>query len=188
MTTANDNAESLWPVLEFRYLETLAGRHPVFRYNDGLWTRDDGAYDLAFIWKRHAIAITLPARRNILWSWVDAHWETREPRHTDCNPRHYALREGASGWGPGWERWRHPNERAAMEAEALAKKIWGEAYRVSIDFQPAAPDIRLGLVRDRESKEVVTLPESAVCFMCGDRFDPRKQYGIGSPFRQQIPG
>jgi len=73
-----------------------------------------------------------------------------------------------------------------MEAEVKAKALWGEAYRISIDFQPSAPHIRLGLVRERDSEQPVTIPENAVCFMCGDRFNPGKQYGIGSPFRTAI--
>jgi hypothetical protein len=179
----------LWPIFEFRYMPDLAGRHGVLRYNKGSWKADDGSNDLAFIWNKHAIAIQLPARRNVVWSWVDAHWEVADPRHARINghPRHYALRDGATEWGNYWGREQHPNERAAMAAESMARDLWGEAYRITIDFAPAAAHMRLGLVRTREGHETVKLPEDASCFMCGDRFRPDKQYGIGRPFRMPIP-
>ena len=163
----------IWPVFEFRPREKdLLGI--VLRYADGAWIADDGEHDLAFIaygsGAPMAFYVRLPYQRNIIWSGLTQHWRGHDRNHPHGNPWHYMLREGATEWGGHWpERDWHPNEIAGRKAMNECSRRNRCANGRGPEFNICDPYIVLGLVRDRGTKEAVSIPDP-VCMYCGDKW------------------
>lgn len=157
------------PVYEFRPLEGVL-RGAVRRYADGEWIEDDGEYDLAFIASVGApicLFVSLPYERNIEWSWLTAHWTVPQPLHPRGDPWHYSLREGETKWGGDWGSRQHPNALAGDSGMRALSSQHGCSNGFHVDFDLADRTLKEGLFRDRDTKEVVTIPESPSCMYCG---------------------
>lgn len=155
----------LWPVYEFRPLPGHV-TSDLRRFADGTWIPDDGEYDIAFSAKFMAYGVDLPYQRNIIWQWVDRHWWDREDRHPRGNAWHYMLRDGASDWGGEWDRERHPNRIAYQKAMSFTAGRDSCASGRGPQMCQGDPYIEAGLLRERDSKRVVTPPVNRVCMYC----------------------
>lgn len=172
----------VFPVYEFRPLPGYFSGE-VRRYNNGNWIVDDGeTYDICFIgmvngvedfskrpFKFHgALYFNHKYRPNIVYSWCSGHWSSREPRHPNGNAWHYALKPGTTEWGDSWQRGLHPNERASRNGMDKVCAEHGCANGVSIELTNRDKHIVAGLVRNAETKEMLTIPTDVKCMYCGD--------------------
>lgn len=164
-------SELLWPVMEFRPLpDALKG--DLRRFADGAWVPDDGEYDLAFIsdfGSPLCLCIELPYQKNIVASWLTTPgaWQAFEPKHPRGNPWHFMLREGTKKWGGDWGRFRHPNRLAGDSGMSKLSGERGCANGIHVEFRVGDKHMEAGLVRERDSKKIVALPEKLVCMYCG---------------------
>lgn len=169
--TGFDPSRGLWPVYEFRPRECHS-RGTVLRYANGEWLPDDGEWDIAFVsfgmGAPLGLGVELPYQRNILWRGKDGHWTQPNHNHHRSNPWHYMLREGETAWGGAWGKDMHPNSRAADAAMKKCCALNSCANGVGPQFEITDPYIVLGLVRDRETKEIVRVPTNFTCMYCGD--------------------
>jgi len=163
------SGHTLFPVIEFRPLPGyFVG--PVRRFANGQWIPDDGEYDLAFICALGAPTCLMfehSYQRNIVAQWLDGDWRGNETRHPEGNPWHYVLREGEAEWGGDWGRDQHPNTRAGRSGMDKLASERGCANGRHINNQIGDAHIAAGLVRERDSGNVVTFVRGA-CMYCGD--------------------
>lgn len=158
----------IWPVYEFRPTPdffTWGCR----RYNDGKWTEDDGKYDIAFIGNGGApicLYVSLPYQHNIICSWLTTHWTGAVKGHPRGNPWHYALREGETKWGGGWNRDDHLNERVGRAGMTYLCAERGCANGRHVEFHADDKVIVAGLLRERESKKRFEWPRGMRCMYC----------------------
>jgi hypothetical protein len=162
----------LQAVYEFRPLPGFFQGGEFRRYAGGEWIADDGEYDIAFIsnWGAPICLYFAPSyQRNIIASWVDGHWSAREPRHPRGNAWHYALRPGTTDWGGDWGRDKHLNEKVGrLGMNKLCSEVRGANGRHVEPTSMADPHMLAGLVRNRDTKAILTLPHEPVCMYCGD--------------------
>ena len=171
----------MFPVYEFRPRPGLFSGETL-RYNNGDWIPDDGeTYDICFIGMANGVddfiryTFVYPAalyfhqtyRPNIVYSWCED-WSAKEPRHPHGNAWHYALKDGKKGWGDSWRRDLHPNEVASRAGMDKTCKAHGCANGISIRLSGKDEHIVAGLVRNAETKEVLTIPTDVKCMYCGD--------------------
>ena len=165
----------IWPVYEFRPLANSFNRGwGVRRYAEGKWVDDDGEHDLAFISGVICLYFTPPYQRNIICSWLSTHWTGHIDTHPRGNPWHYALRKGATGWGGGWQRDSHPNERAGRSG---MDKVCGERRTANgrhVEFHADDPIIAAGLLRERDTKKIFIWPDNLTCMYCGSTAPTRR--------------
>ena len=163
-----------FPVVEFRPLpNSIVGE--VRRYANGKWVADDGEYDLAFISSSFAEAMGFPIclmfehshQRNIVTKWFDGSWRAREPRHPNGNPWHYVLREGETKWGGEWGHESHPNYIAGRSGMNKLSSEFRCANGKHISMDIGDQHVAAGLVRDRETGLVLTIPHGP-CMYCGE--------------------
>lgn len=165
------NNGSLWPVYELRPPEGFF-RGEFQRFTGGLWLPDDGEYDLAIIGEAAeggypaCLYINLPYQRNIVWSWLTKHWTDSEPLHPNGNPWHYQLRLGTQNWGGDWGRHHHPNTVAGEAGMRKTAHLHGCANGIHAEWQGGNRIIEAGLVRIRETKEIVASPVEPMCMYC----------------------
>lgn len=166
--------QDIWPVLEFRPLPSFFDKYnygvddrAVHRYANGEWIPDDGEYDLAFAIKGYCLMVELPYQKNILWSWCTGHWSAFEPNHPHGNAWHHMLREGQTEWGGDWGRDLHPNTKAGRSGMNFAIRNRGCANGLRVAFHLNDKHIAAGLLRERDTKKVVTFPGIPVCLHCG---------------------
>jgi hypothetical protein len=165
------------PIYEFRPLKE--GKY--LRYADGKWIEDDGEYDLAFV----GISDTCMAwyfrhsnRPNILWSWCKgSRWQAKVENHPNGNAWHYMLKEGKTGWGDCWNKQGHPNEIAGNSAMNKCCELYSCANGRGPEMYILNPYIKAGLVRERDTKKILTFPEKFNCMYCGE-IDWRKEESI----------
>lgn len=167
-----NSGDLVFPVYEFRPTPCFfSGKFR--RYADGAWLADDGEYDIAFInaehdyWAPICLMVEMPYQKNISWKWLTTHWSADQPLHKGGNPWHYMLHEGATEWGGDWGRDRHPNTRAGR---AGMDKICGErrcANGRHVAFVLDDPTISAGLVRNRDTKIILSPPKEPICMYCG---------------------
>jgi hypothetical protein len=159
----------LWPVFEFRPLPDFfkAGAR---RYAEGKWIEDDGEYDVCFIgnvgWENYSLYVSLPYQKNIVCSWLSGHWTGSVAEHPRQNPWHYALRDGETEWGGGWERDRHPNSLAGRRG---MDEVCGQircANGRHVEMHANDKHIAAGLLRNRETKETFRFPQGLKCMYC----------------------
>lgn len=155
---------AIFPVYEFRPLPDI---RPLFRYNGGKWTPDDGEYDLAFVANNFCLYVEVPYQKNILWNWCKGgDWGARVQEHPNGNAWHYMLRDGAKNWGGDWGRDKHENEIASRSCMTYACDLYGASNGRGVSFELFDPTIAAGLVRERDTKKIVTFPESFQCMYC----------------------
>jgi hypothetical protein len=161
--------QRLWPVYEFRPEPGGAW----LRYADGQWIPDDGEFDIAFIsaggfGPPMALSVKPQYRPGILWSYLKGHWTSNGPAsHPRRNPWHYMLRDGHTQWGDSWDRDRHPNVVAGEAASRECCNRYRCANGRGPEFHINDPYIAAGLLRRRDTKEVVVFPEVFHCMYCG---------------------
>lgn len=165
----------LWPVYEFRPTPGFF-RGEFRRYDDGRWTPDDGAYDLAFIGKAESgqhwtypccLYFETPYQRNIVCSWRGDYRDEALSQHPRRNPWHYALRGQTREWGGAWDgRDRHPNELAGRAGMSKMSSEQGCCNGRSIEFHIDDPHIAAGLLREKETGQVFQWPQGMVCMYC----------------------
>lgn len=161
--------ELLHPVYEFRPLPTvLRPGFETYRFADGQWIADDGEYDLAFVNHNVCWMVELPYQRNIVWSWLTGDWRGSEHRHPRSNPWHYMLREGTTEWGGNWGSDDHPNAKAGRSGMSFACAQHRCANGRHVKFHLGDRHIAAGLVRERDSKRLLTFPKKPCCMYCGD--------------------
>lgn len=164
------------PVYEFRPIkDRYQGK--VFRYAEGGWMPDDGEYDIAFAIPDSSIAIgfDVPNRYSIIWSWVkNGNWGANVPEHRRGNAWHYMLRAGETEWTSSWDRHGHLNYKAKEDAMNHVCHLKQCSNGVGPEFHINDPYIEKGLVRNRETKEIVVFPDIFKCQYCGD-IDWRKE-------------
>lgn len=131
------------------------------RYAEGEWLPDDGERDLAFIHTADGygapmcLYVDMPHWAGIQWSWMT------QPR----NRWHYMVRSINEGWGPRWERDKHPNEQAGRRGMNKLSSMRGCANGRPARFQPDDPYIKAGILWT-SAGELVTPPEELVCMDC----------------------
>lgn len=157
------------PVYEFRPLPRADGVE-VFRYAGGKWVKDDGEYDLAFAVPHDCLAyfIDVGYQRNIIWRWLDQHWQGQNHKHPRSNPWHYMLAPGETEWGGDWGQYNHANYRAGREATSYVCGLRHCANGIHAEFAIGDPYIAAGLVRNAATKEVVRFPDVFNCMYCGE--------------------
>lgn len=167
-------ALSLWPVYEFRPLfgNEARGRE-ILRYNGGLWTPDDGEYDLAFACLQVVTYVDLPYQRNIVWQGTTGHWSGFDADHPRGNAWHYMTRDGADIHRGRWPREAHPNKRAGDSGMSAMCSKYRSASGRGVRFEDSDPTIKAGLLRERETKRVVTAPAIRVCCYCGPQWEAK---------------
>lgn len=159
----------LVPVYEFRPLpDAFRQGWPVLRYADGAWLEDDGEYDIAFLSHNVCLYVEVPYQRNIVWSWTSDHWSANEPRHPRGNAWHYMLRDGETEWGGDWGRSLHQNTKAGDSGMNHACSKWRSASGRHVEFNLKDPHIAAGLLRERETGQIVTPPDKPICMYCGE--------------------
>jgi hypothetical protein len=165
-------SELLRPVYEFRPLAdafpTRTRGNSISRFADGEWIEDDGEYDIAFAVGNFCLMVEHPYRRNIIWKWTTGHWSGFEPKHPNGNAWHYMLREGEAAFGGNWGRDNHPNTLAGRSGMGRQSSKHGCCNGLHVEFTLNDPHIAAGLVRDRETKEIVMFPEVPRCMYCGE--------------------
>jgi hypothetical protein len=144
----------------------------VLRYNNGLWTLDDGAWDLAFIAPGKSLAwgVNIPYYANIQWSFLTAHWTEMVNEHPrGGNPWHYVFSEGATFNKNTGLKSRNslPNVKAYEAAMSRCASLAGCANGNGADFNPTSRFIQEGRLRLRETQELVIPPWDAACCYCG---------------------
>lgn len=165
-------SDLLHPVYEFRPLPDAFPQRTrgedVFRFADGEWVADDGEYDIAFVCGNFCLMVELPYQRNTIWQWTTGHWSGFEPKHPRGNAWHYMLRDGETDFGGDWGRDRHPNSKAGKAGMNRQCGIYHCSNGLHVEFHLGDPHIAAGLVRDRDTKKVVTFPDIPCCIYCGD--------------------
>lgn len=156
----------LWPVFEFRPLPD-GGVRTLYRYAGGLWIPDDGEWDISFYGDYMAYYVEIPYQKNILWKWTTQHWSGFEPQHPGGNAWHYYLRGGETDWGGQWDRYAHENERVGRLAMSECCSKYHCANGRAVEFKLDDPYMFHGLVRNRETKEIVVPPSEPECMYCG---------------------
>jgi hypothetical protein len=163
--------ELLHPVYEFRPLPDAFPRRwdqDVLRFADGQWLPDDGEHDIAFVSDVFCLMVELPYQRNILWSWTTGHWSSFEAKHPRGNAWHHMLRDGEAEWGGDWGRALHQNRKAGDAGMNRQCGIHHSATGLHVRFQLDDKHIAAGMVRERDSKRVLTFPAKPCCMYCGD--------------------
>ncbi|KKM01326.1 hypothetical protein LCGC14_1795510 [marine sediment metagenome] len=165
-----NQCEIVIPVYEFRpIIKHNDGNF--FRYNDGEWIIDDGEYDIAFAHPSDCMAygFYVPSRPGIIWSWTkNGKWGAIVEGHPRGNAWHYMLRSGETVWGKCWNKYRHLNYMAKEKAMSFVCSKKGCANGAGPEFHINDPYIEKGLLRLRETKEVVKFPDIFNCMYCGD--------------------
>lgn len=165
-------SELKFPVYEFRLLpEQIGGK--VYRYAGGKWIKDDGEYDLAFavigFGAPMCYYVDLPYRPNLLWKWVlDGQWGGYVQKHPKGNAWHYMSRNGEKSLGDNWKRETHPNEIAGESGMDFVCNSQSCANGGGVEFEIGDPYIIAGLMREKESKKIITFPEIFNCIHCGN--------------------
>lgn len=147
--------ELVFPVYEMRPMHK-----PLYRYANGEWIPDDGEWDLAFITKEGAWYVEyvhLPYYVNLLWSlYYNNKW-------------HHMFKDGYSEWISWHERYRHPNIVAGDSGirYCIDKLKCGAINGEGPEFRIGDYYIRRGMVRVRDTHEIITFPRKFVCAKCG---------------------
>lgn len=156
-------------------------RGDVRRYAGGKWLPDDGEWDMAFIGMANGTEgstgnpFTYPCcllyepqyHEDIIWSWLMTPWRADYPAHPRGNPWHYSLRPGATDWGAGANRDRHPNYSASRTGMSKLSDEHRCANGRHADFNRDNAIIKAGCLRRVSDKAIVTIPEAPGCMYCG---------------------
>ena len=163
--------EEIFPVYEFRPLDT--GRK-LLRYNNGNWIEDDGEYDICFITDDRLDApfcyyVHIPYKTNLQWSWCkNGNWGGHVAKHPNGNAWHYQSKDGDKNIWDSWDgRDKHQNEKSGRIGMDKLSKKEGCANGRGPKFHIGDPYIISGILREKETKKVVSFPETFNCIYCG---------------------
>lgn len=156
-------------VYEFRPIKPL---DKCLRYNNGRWTPDDGEYDLAFVGYWGApMGVYIHIRGNNI-AWKMREWDNILINHREGTQWHYMLDGGREVVDVNKDA--HPNEAAGRSAMDKCCEIYRCANGDGPNFCVGDNHIAAGLVRERESKAIVTFPKIFNCMYCGEiPIDPK---------------
>lgn len=163
--------ELLWPIYEFRpdVLAESCSESNLLRWNNGNPIPDDGEFDIAFIGGNFVFYVDLPYYANLLWKWCKGmQWGDHVSSHPNGNAWHYVSRDGSRKWGDHWARDSHPNTIAGSRAMNYLSKQRSCANGRSVEFNVTDKTITEGLLRIRETREIVKPPEIFQCMYCGN--------------------
>ena len=143
----------------------------VFRYNNGLWTPDDGEWDVAFYGYNtapFAWYMSLPYYANYQWGFLTTHWGAKVKGHPRGNAWHYVTADDEAFAGRTfWDaRSRHVNTRAGDSAMFRMASIAGCANGDGAAFEPHNSFIQEGRVRLQRTGELVQPPPDGKCVYC----------------------
>ena len=162
MTMINDVYE-FRPIINDRWYE-------IRRYADGKWIPDDGECDLAFAYMERGapmvLFVEMPYRKFLLWSLMRREGEEIK-KHPRENPWHYMYVKGKKQLGRSWDKDKHPNEIAGRSGMNFMANKHSCSNGRGVDFNPTDKHIKAGLVRNRETKEIIKPPEIFDCCYCG---------------------
>lgn len=156
-------------IYEFRPDKLYTGA--LLRYNEGNWIDDDGEYDIAFVTKNDnfALMVDMPYCSNLLWSWCkNMNWRANIPNHPRLNPWHYMTNDHEPPSHDGWKRDIHPNTIAGDKAMNFVCNNHGCANGEHVEFNVLDKTINAGLLRTKNTKEIVIVPEIFDCVYCGE--------------------
>ncbi|MCK4795425.1 MAG: hypothetical protein KAV87_67470, partial [Desulfobacteraceae bacterium] len=80
---------------------------------------------------------------------------------------HYMYVKGKKQLGRSWDKDKHPNEIAGRSGMNFMAKKHSCSNGRSVNFNPTDKHILAGLVRNRETKEIIKPPEIFDCIYCG---------------------
>ncbi len=152
-------------VYEFRPLS----EGDYLRYAGGSWVKDDGQWDLAFVLNKPTfIYIDIAYYEHLLWSWVkNGDWGAIDSSHPSGNAWHYMSSNGKD-WGPIiTDRYQHPNVIASRSAGDKCCSLYSGGSGGGAEFTINDPYISAGLLRRRDTKEIVKFPDIFECIHCG---------------------
>ena len=159
-------------VFEFRPLSSES--NGLLRYAEGKWIEDDGEFDIAFASGKtycgapYGIYLGMPSYNNLLWSYVyHGQWGDTIEEHPQGNAWHYMTSDGKK-WSGYWEELIHPNVIVQDKATNKCYEIHRCANGGGPEFRINDPYIKAGLVRIKETEEIVKFPEIFKCCYCGD--------------------
>lgn len=158
------------PVYEFRPI-LEKGHGEVFRYANGKWTKDDGEFDIAFALpsRCRAFGVSLPSRYSTLWSWVKhGKWGAFVGSHPRGNAWHYMLRGDETKSSKSWRKESHENYKASESAANFVLRATRCCSTVGPEFHINDPYIENGMLRIKETKEIIKFPDIFKCQYCGD--------------------
>lgn len=143
----------------------------VMRLTDkGEWIPDDGEWGLAFYGRAkegYTGVWGVMQHPDIAWKWCrDGNWERRESAHKDGNPWHYQLRDGVTRCYCQSLPLAHPNEAAHQKAIDACCNHYHCASGDRAEFTVGDGYIAAGLVRRRDTKEVIVFPKEIKCYKC----------------------
>lgn len=152
--------------LEFRPLPWDFTETPL-RYNNGLWTPDDGEYDVCFIGSHDGFPMCYyiddDNRENILCSWLTGPAQTYHLGHHGGTSWHYALKSGKKDWGESTYSW----DSISRKGMTKLCDMRGCANGRGIDFHADEPHIAMGFVRYQDTKKIFRFPKNLKCMYCG---------------------
>jgi len=146
--------------------------YEVVRYNNGLWTPDDGGWDVAFgcYWKNRVWSVGLPYYTNISWQFLTTHWSGHVEGHPRGGNAWHRVSTDGSDFNDAtfWKaRDRHPNIVAGNVAMSHVASVTRCASGAPVNFNPADDFIKQGRIRLQKTREIVTVPSDASCLYCG---------------------
>ena len=136
--------------------------------DEGEWIPDDGKWGMAFRQGNCIEYVWVAYKLNLDWAWDGGSWSRHEPRHPGGNAWHYAIDGNKFEKDAARIRGNHPNILAGKKAMNLTAKEQGGANGSGPEFHIGDPYISAGLVRDKETKEIIKFPEKLICLYCGD--------------------
>jgi len=166
--------ELKFPVYEFKLLPSQIPKNDWFRHDEKTdsWVPHDDEWAMAFI---HLDAyptclyVNMPYYEGIEWSWVkDGRWGAYVSRHPGNNAWHRMYKNGRSR-GPRWnDRDKHPNTKVGRKGMRYVADNRGCANGRGVDFHIMDPYIVRGLLRLKETQEIVKFPDVFDCVYCGE--------------------
>lgn len=154
------------PVYEFRPVQN---RYGLYRYNDGNWIPDDGEYDLAFYYKHTVLGVDLPYYENLLWKYCyNGNWGAFEPNHPRGNAWHCMTQDNKILNNRWKEREKHPNYIAFNKTINYLSSKLGCVNGSFVEFNILDKTIKNGLLRNKETKQIIKIPSKFNCIYCGE--------------------
>jgi hypothetical protein len=152
---------------------------PFYRYAEGKWIPDDGEYDVAFgclIGAPVALYFTHSGKKNVVCQWRSRiHKNNIKHPGKDIwikghkDPWHYILDNGSKVPDTGYNA--NDGNLNSQAGRNAMDHVFSEGHCCngrSITFDPFDRHIAAGLVRDRETKEVLTFTPEMKCIYCDE--------------------
>ena len=165
-----------FPVYEFRPIDLKPEHiHELYRWDDieRRLIPDDGEYGIAFAKHPIIYEVFMPYYTGKGWSWcLHGRWDTNVrdiyPEHPNGNAWHHEYFDQKINWN---KRDEHPNVRVWDEIISYLESIdqgWGAYNGYGCEmYHIHDPYIDRGLIRRKDTKEIVVYPRYIDCMYCG---------------------